>query len=124
MATMSTLDALETDERPAEEADGMRGASLRAAVTVGVATLALGLAALLGPNLVDAPPSPHMAMPMTHYMELLALRQPWNLLLFMAVPVVIAETLAISEIAMLVLRPGPAWVGRLNHLAGLAAGWS
>lgn len=32
-------------------------------------------------------------MNMTHYMELLATNQPWNLLRFMVVPVVIAEAL-------------------------------
>ena len=60
-------------------------------------------------------------MPMTHYMELLATNQPVNLLLFMGVPVVIAETLAISEIALLFTRQ-PAWVRSLNRLAGLLAG--
>ena len=29
-------------------------------------------------------------MNMTHYMELLAVNQPWNLLIFMAIPVVLA----------------------------------
>ena len=36
-------------------------------------------------------------MNMTHYMQLLADNQPWNLLLFMAVPVILAETVAISH---------------------------
>ena len=40
-------------------------------------------------------------MTMTHYMQLLADNQPWNLLLFMAIPVILAETLAISELAVL-----------------------
>jgi len=43
-------------------------------------------------------------MPMTHYMGLLAVRQPWNLLLFMALPVVLAETLAITELVMLLAQ--------------------
>lgn len=43
---------------------------------------------------------------MTHYMGLLAVRQPWNLLLFMALPVVLAETLAITELVMLLARRG------------------
>lgn len=30
---------------------------------------------------------------MTHYMELLATNQPWNLLIFMAIPIVLAETM-------------------------------
>ena len=38
---------------------------------------------------------------MTHYMELLAVNQPWNLLIFMAVPIVLAETLAITEFYLL-----------------------
>ncbi len=40
-------------------------------------------------------------MQMTHYMELLAVNQPWNLILFMAIPVILAETVAISEIYLL-----------------------
>ena len=35
-------------------------------------------------------------MNMTHYMALLADNQPWNLLFFMAVPVILAETVAIT----------------------------
>lgn len=40
-------------------------------------------------------------MNMTHYMELLAVNQPWNLILFMAIPVILAETLAITELYLL-----------------------
>ena len=40
-------------------------------------------------------------MSMTHYMELLT--SPLNLLLFMAIPVVLAETLAITEFYILYL---------------------
>lgn len=36
-------------------------------------------------------------MNMTHYMSLLADNQPWNLLIFMAIPVICAEALTISE---------------------------
>ena len=65
-------------------------------------------------------------MPMTHYMGLLAVRQPWNLLLFMALPVVLAETLAITELVMLLARrgdrPAPGWVTKVSHWAGLLAG--
>ena len=43
-------------------------------------------------------------MPMTHYMELLATNQPWNLILFMAVPVILAETIAIAELYLLYTR--------------------
>lgn len=34
----------------------------------------------------------------THYMDLLMQNSPWNLLLFMALPVVFAETAAITEL--------------------------
>lgn len=40
-------------------------------------------------------------MNMTHYMELLAQNQPWNLIIFMAVPVVCAETAAVAELLAL-----------------------
>ena len=33
-----------------------------------------------------------IAMNMTNYMELLANNQPWNLILFMGIPVALAET--------------------------------
>lgn len=95
---------------------------LRQLVPVLALTLVLGLGGLFGPSLVGGTMDMSMSMGMTHYMELLATNQPLNLLLYMGVPVVLAETLAISEIAMLVLRPGPAWVARANHVAGLLAG--
>ena len=41
---------------------------------------------------------------MTHYMELLASNQPWNIIIFMVIPVVCAETLAISEFMVLFSR--------------------
>src|SRR5437588_33024 len=60
-------------------------------------------------------------MQMTHYMELLATNQPWNLLAFMAVPVVLAETVAITELYLLYTRRldgGPAMVNRFASIAG------
>ncbi len=41
--------------------------------------------------------APSMAMDVTHYMELLMANQPWNLIIFMAVPVIMAELLVASE---------------------------
>lgn len=59
-----------------------------------------------------------MQMAMTHYMELLASNQPWNLILFMAIPVIMAEFVAITEFYILLnpngekrLRKWNAWVG-------------
>lgn len=86
-------------------------------------TAALCLAALLGPNLVANELGMTMSMNMTHYMELLAVHQPRNLLVFMALPVVLAETLAITELAILFRRAGvPAWVRTTSRVAGLLAG--
>ncbi|KGM03216.1 permease [Cellulomonas cellasea DSM 20118] len=59
----------------------------------------------------------------THYMGLLADNQPWNLLLFMAVPVVLAETIAVTELAILFRRDVPRVVADLNRYAGLVAGF-
>ena len=61
-------------------------------------------------------------MNMTHYMELLADNQPWNLLIFMAVPVVLAETLAITELYILFTRRYAGFVWNLNRFAGAAVG--
>ncbi|WP_114857515.1 DUF6803 family protein [Azospirillum brasilense] len=61
-------------------------------------------------------------MTMTHYMELLAVNQPWNLLIFMAVPVILAETVAISELYLLYTRDYDGPVRRLNRWAGITVG--
>lgn len=61
-------------------------------------------------------------MNMTHYMELLAVNQPWNLLAFMAIPVVLAETLAITELYLLFTRHVTGWVYQLNRIAGITVG--
>lgn len=59
---------------------------------------------------------------MTHYMELLATAQPWNLILFMAIPVILAETVAITELYILYTRNLTSWVKRLNSYASIAVG--
>ena len=92
--------------------------------TLGLGSLAAAVLAVAGPDLTSG--SGMDGMPMTHYMGLLAVRQPWNLLLFMALPVVLAEILAITELVMLLARRGDrpvaGWVPRLSHWAGLLAG--
>ena len=95
------------------------------AATIGVLVLTgvLGLAAILGPNLVADELGMVMSMSMTHYMELLAVHQPRNLIIFMAVPVVLAETLAITELVILLARAAtPQWVRTTSRIAGLLAG--
>jgi len=61
-------------------------------------------------------------MNMTHYMELLAVNQPWNLIIFMAVPIILAETLAITELYILFTRKFDGVVYGLNRFAGIAVG--
>jgi len=61
-------------------------------------------------------------MNMTHYMELLAVNQPWNLIIFMAIPIVLAETLAITELYLLFTRKFEGVVFYLNRFAGIAVG--
>lgn len=61
-------------------------------------------------------------MNMTHYMELLATNQPWNLIIFMAIPVILAETVAITELYILYTRKLGGWVRNLNRLAGVVVG--
>ncbi len=62
-------------------------------------------------------------MTMTHYMELLASNQPWNLLIFMAIPVILAETIAVTELFILFSRDLKSWVKSLNRMAGIIAGF-
>lgn len=61
-------------------------------------------------------------MNMTHYMELLATNQPWNLIIFMAIPVILAETVAITELYILYTRKMSGWIRNLNRIAGLVVG--
>lgn len=59
---------------------------------------------------------------MTHYMELLATNQPWNLLFFMVIPVVLAETIAVSELYILFTRNLSGTARKINKLAGSIVG--
>lgn len=61
-------------------------------------------------------------MIMTHYMELLAVNQPWNLIIFMAIPIILAETLAITELYILFTRKFDGAIYYLNRFAGIAVG--
>lgn len=59
---------------------------------------------------------------MTHYMELLATNQPWNLILFMAIAVILAEYIAMSELFILLRRNLQSGIKQLNRWAGIAVG--
>lgn len=59
----------------------------------------------------------------THYMGLLTANQPWNLLLFMATPVILAETVAVTELVILFSAHAGRVVRALNRWAGLVGGF-
>ena len=59
---------------------------------------------------------------MTHYMELLAVNQPWNLIIFMAIPVILAETVAITELFILFSRQYQGSLRIVNRIASIAGG--
>ncbi len=61
-------------------------------------------------------------MNMTHYMSLLTENQPWNLIIFMAIPVICAETLAISEFFIIFRRASQSGLRTLNKAVGIFAG--
>ena len=103
-STTSTLDLEQTPTRPSSRT----GIAIAAVATVTVVVVALSLPDVTGD-----------AGTMTHYMGLLAANQPWNLLVFMAIPVILAETLAVSELAVL-FRQGD--VSRRVHLLNRWAG--
>jgi hypothetical protein len=55
-------------------------------------------------------------------MELLMANQPWNLILFMAIPVILAETLAITEFFILLKKSTSGGLRTANRIAGSIAG--
>ena len=65
-----------------------------------------------------APQTANMSSNITHYMGLLMDNQPWNLFLFMAIPVILAEALTVSEFFVIFsrlydgpLREANKWIG-------------
>lgn len=61
-------------------------------------------------------------MIMTHYMELLASNQPWNLIIFMAIPVILAETIAVTELYILFKRDFSGPVKKINRISSILVG--
>lgn len=55
-------------------------------------------------------------------MQLLADNQPWNLLMFMAIPVVLAETVAVTELYILFTRNFNGLAKKINSWAGAFVG--
>ena len=58
----------------------------------------------------------------THYMDLLMQNSPWNLILFMAIPVILAETIAITELFLLKSPNAHPTLSKVNRTAGILAG--
>jgi len=65
----------------------------------------------------------HSEATMTHYMELLATNQPWNLILFMAIPVILAEFIAVTELYILLKQDINGALKKLNGIAGIIVGF-
>lgn len=63
-----------------------------------------------------------MGTTMTHYMELLATNQPWNLIIFMAIPVIFAEYIAVTELFILLGRGENQQLRKANKIAGIIIG--
>lgn len=61
-------------------------------------------------------------MNMTHYMGLLADNQPWNLIIFMAIPVICAETIAVTELGILFSRKLDGSLKKVNKAVSIFAG--
>jgi hypothetical protein len=59
---------------------------------------------------------------MTHYMGLLASNQPWNLIIYMAIPVILAETIAITELYLLLTKNFNGVVRKINKIASITVG--
>lgn len=108
-----------TAPAPAPAARPVRRAGAVRIAVVAAVSLAIAVVALMLPVW---PAGDDMGS--THYMGLLAANQPWNLLVFMAVPVIAAETIAVTELVILF---SPRRAGRtvlaLNRYAGLLAGF-
>jgi hypothetical protein len=56
-------------------------------------------------------------------MSLLAENQPWNLIIFMAIPVIMAETLTITEFFIIFKRIDKGGIRTLNKLVGIFDGF-
>lgn len=62
-------------------------------------------------------------MSSTHYMDLLMDNSPWNLIFFMAIPVILAESMAITELYLLwgTYERHPV-IKKINRICGVLAG--
>jgi len=61
-------------------------------------------------------------MDMTHYMGLIADNQPWNLIIFMALPVIMAETLVATEFFVVFRHLTTGALRQFNKVLGIVLG--
>ena len=61
-------------------------------------------------------------MNMTHYMSLLMDNQPWNLIIFMAIPVILAETITVTEFFILFNNSVQGSLKSFNRICSIIAG--
>lgn len=62
-------------------------------------------------------------MNMTHYMELLSTNQPWNLIIYMAIPVALAEALVATEFFVVFTRTQSGALRVFNKWIGIILGF-
>ena len=62
-------------------------------------------------------------MSMTHYMELLATNQPWHLIMYMAIPVILAEALVATEFFVVYTHQTVGTMRTVNKWLGIVAGF-
>ena len=61
-------------------------------------------------------------MAVTHYMGLLMANQPWNILFFMAIPVILAETLTATEFFVAFRHDYTSSLRKVNRIIGISLG--
>jgi hypothetical protein len=74
-------------------------------------------------NHITNQPGRKYIMTMTHYMELLAVNQPWNLIIYMVIPVALAEALVATEFFTVFLRGNAGGWRTWNKLIGIGLGF-
>lgn len=62
-------------------------------------------------------------MSMTHYMELLAVNQPWNLIVYMVIPVALAEALVATEFFVVFHQLKSGTLRAVNKWLGIILGF-
>lgn len=61
-------------------------------------------------------------MQVTHYMQLLMANQPWNIIFFMAIPVILAEALTATEFFVAFRHAYAGTLRNINRIIGISLG--